>query len=193
MSLGGTRTILSPALRRSASKRRDRCLQSSTAQHRCVPKRSAQRTISRWSSDVVAKVVFAPNCRPTSSTATTVCVRLWASIPKVIIQSPFSIGDENGTGRWAHLSGGDATLLSSHAGRFRASGSRQKACCPRGTPSVRAKLPDEYQPDTDTSVPILRRRQQLVGPFRSRVNGSSCARSPTVDLYSTTTTGVALP
>ena len=32
--------------------------------------------------------------------------------------SPFTSRDDNGTGRWAHLSGGDATLLSSHAGRF---------------------------------------------------------------------------
>src|SRR3954451_22467844 len=67
-------------------------------------------------------------------------------------QSPFSRGDEKRTGRWAHLSGGDATLLSSHAGRFAASGGRQKACCPRRAPTLRAKPPDEHQPDTEATV-----------------------------------------
>ena len=60
---------------------------------------------------------------------TTVCVRLCASMPRVtMVQSPFTTtSGRDGTGRQAHHSGGDATLLSSHAGRFRASGRRQKA------------------------------------------------------------------
>src|SRR5690606_7757646 len=95
-------------------------------------------------------VVFTPSSRPTSSTATTVWVRLCASIPRVtMIQSPFTSSGRDGTGRWAHLSGGDATLLSSHAGRFPASGGRQKACCPQEAPTLRAKPPDNDHRDTE--------------------------------------------
>ena len=75
-------------------------------------------------------------------------VRLWASIPKVIIQSPFSKGDEIGTGRWAHLSGGEATLLSSHAGRFRRPGVGKKHAVHEGHPAY------EPNPRTTTSLTL---------------------------------------
>src|SRR5690606_28490204 len=150
INLGGTRTIRSPAASRSASSRRDRCRQSSTAQIRFGPNCSAHRNISRWSPLVDPVVVFTPSSRPTSSTATTVWERLCASLPTVtMIQSRFTSSGRDGTGRWAHLSGGDATLLSSHAGRFPASGGRQKACCPQEAPTLRAKPPDNDHRDTD--------------------------------------------
>ena len=67
---------------------------------------------------VVAVVVLVAELRPSSSTATTVWVRLCASIPRMTWPVAFhSVEEVTGTGRWAHLSGGDATLLSSHAGR----------------------------------------------------------------------------
>src|SRR5205085_4547833 len=53
-----------------------------------------------------------------------------------------------GTGRWAHLSGGEATLLSSHAGRFFMSERRQEAWCPRRTAS------EEPTPRTPASMTL---------------------------------------
>src|SRR5581483_457763 len=89
-----------------------------------------------------------PSCRPASSIATTVCVRLCASIPRItILRYPPS--RRVGTGRWAHLSGGDATLLSSHAGRSPTSEGRHKACCPRRAPMLGANPSDTDQLDTE--------------------------------------------
>ena len=71
-----------------------------------------------------------------------------------MIQSPFTSSGRDGTGRWAHLSGGDATLLSSHAGRFPASGGRQKPCCPQEAPTLRAKPPDDDHSDTEPTLRV---------------------------------------
>ena len=77
--------------RKSRSRRRDRCRQSSTAQVRSAPKRPAQTFSAWWSAVVVPQVVRHPSRRPSSSTATTVCARLCASIPSVImIMLPFA-------------------------------------------------------------------------------------------------------
>src|SRR5207244_7394011 len=86
-----------------------------------------------------------------SSIATTVWVRLCASIPRITIRYPPP--RRVGTGRRAHLSGGEATLLSSHAGRSRTSEGRQKACCPRRAPTLGANPPDTSQPDTEPTLP----------------------------------------
>src|SRR3972149_9870384 len=91
-----------------------------------LPNRSAQRTSSRWASVVVARVVLEPSSRPAWSIPTTVWVRLCASIPSTPIPLYLSPRRDNGTGRWAHLSGGGATLLSSHAGRAPTSEGRQE-------------------------------------------------------------------
>jgi hypothetical protein len=82
-----------------------------------------------------------------------VWVRLCASIPRVTMDwSPFTRWvNGDGTGRWAHLSGGDAALLSSHAGRSRASRDRQKAWCPRRHGRY------EPNPGAQTSLTLNRR------------------------------------
>jgi len=101
-----TRTITSPAASTSASSRRDRCRQSSTAHDRSGPNWPAQRTTSRCAAVEVACVTRTPDCLPAASTATTVCVRLCASIPSTTMSvSPSSLeGDRAG---WpAHLSRG---------------------------------------------------------------------------------------
>src|SRR5215211_4712882 len=118
MSLGGTRTTCWPAPSRSRSSRRDRCRQSSTAQRRSVPNLAVQTSRSRWSA-VVVPTVRSPSLRPRWSTATTVWVRLCASIPRItMVGSPLTEVDE-GPDRSAGMPqlGGDATLLSSHADR----------------------------------------------------------------------------
>ena len=63
---------------------------------------------------VVVPIVSAATWRPCSSTATAVWVRLCASIPIVTMPMSPSIVGGHGTGRWAHPSRGEATLLSSH-------------------------------------------------------------------------------
>jgi hypothetical protein len=63
--------------------RRERCRQSSTA-NRCSPNCRAQRIIFTLPAEVAGTVMW-PTVRPSSSTATTVWVRLCASIPRTTI------------------------------------------------------------------------------------------------------------
>src|SRR5215203_5166026 len=70
-------------------------------------------------------------------------------MPTITIAVYLSPRRANGTGRWAHLSGGEATLLSSHAGRFRMSEGRQEPWGPRRTRSLGANPSDAGKHDTD--------------------------------------------
>jgi len=56
-----------------------------------------------------------------------------------------------GTGRRAHLSGGEATLLSSHAGRSRAPGGRQNPAMSTKDRERTSQAPGHLQRDTDGS------------------------------------------
>lgn|GEM_PF-6634286 len=91
MSRVWTRTTLCPASRRSASSRRVRCRQSSTA------------TRAPWNCSSQLKIFRCPSARastvstairlPTSSTATSVCQFLWASTPTTVIPDLRAVTD----------------------------------------------------------------------------------------------------
>ena len=71
----------------------------------------------------------ADRAAPTSSTATNVWVRLCTSAPTTTMMvASFTPVRDGWAGRRTHLSGGDATLLSSHAGRSVTPECRQNAC-----------------------------------------------------------------
>ncbi len=79
ISLVGTRTTASPAPSRSRSRRRVTCRQSSRAKRRSG-QRAAHSSVARCPSGVT-ETVHSSSSRPTSSTATSVWVRLCASTP----------------------------------------------------------------------------------------------------------------
>ena len=103
----------SPAASRSASSLRDRCRQSSTAKLRSRAKpigpanelQVGHRSSLRWSSSHRACA------RPRRSPPPCACACAHRSprSPSPVYLSPRRA---SGTGRWAHLSGGEATLLS---------------------------------------------------------------------------------
>ena len=130
---------------------------------RAAPPSAAARGDQRSSS----RSSLVASCRPTSSTATTVWVRLCASIPRVImVQSPFTSSGRDGTGRWAHLSGGDATLLSSHAGRSsRVRGRAESMMATKGT--------DAYEPSPRTKTSLT-----LTATLEARVDSRSSPGGP---------------
>ena len=113
MSLGGTRTTASPAMRRSRSRRRDRL---SAVLERPAPLTealAAQRSSSRWPAGVARDGALAePATVLVDGHDGVACACAdrprWSPCPV----SPSSTrGMDGRTGRWTRLSGGDATLL----------------------------------------------------------------------------------
>src|SRR4051794_8862003 len=88
--------------------------------------------------------------RPVSSAAATVWLGLCASMPRPTMQlSPVFTDGGDRTGRWAHLSGGAATLLSSHAGRSDGLNRPHNGTRPRTAPSGRASRSSHDHFDTE--------------------------------------------
>src|SRR3954451_5106230 len=114
ISLGGTRTTRSPRASKNRSSDPETCRQSSSAQTRSPPTPRAQRNSSPNERGAAATVTSARARPVASSTAASVCERLWVSAPITII-STVPCWDHSTDPRWTHLSRGDATLLSSHA------------------------------------------------------------------------------
>src|SRR3954447_14043315 len=116
ISFRATRTTRSPRTSRKRSSAPDTWRQSSIVHTRSAPTPRAHR--SRSSNERrLALAVRSPSARPVAaSTAPTVCDCLWVSAPITIIRTVPSLGSLKTDRRRTHLSRGDATLLSGHAG-----------------------------------------------------------------------------
>jgi hypothetical protein len=119
ISLVGTRRMRSPRSIRNRSKEPDTCRQSSSAQtrSRCNPRAqinsAAKPRAPTWT-------VLSPSSSPVAAeTAAIVCERLWVSAPSTIMSLVHLFLSTVWTSGGTWLAGGDATLLSSHAGHRR--------------------------------------------------------------------------
>ena len=171
MSLGGTRTTDSPARRRSASRRRDRWRQSSSAQRplRAPGGPAAELEVpAPGRRDRLLGELAARSRRPRRRCGCACADRRpGRPCPCLLLHR----GDAR-AGRRTHLSGGEATLLSSHAGRSDASHGRQNAV--EATPIAGGQ--------TDMSQAVRRRQHDTQGSDQiRRVHEGRTARSPVLD------------
>jgi hypothetical protein len=136
ISFGGTRTTCSPRASRKRSSAPETCRQSSIAHTRSPPRARAHTSRSSNARRLARPV--------TSAIAPCACPLRSRSSPPV----PPRDWDQQQDHGWTHLSRGDATLLSSHAGdpRTAAGDTTTDSQTPRSTPGLRVSPPPNRGP-----------------------------------------------
>ena len=150
INFGATRTTFCPADSRSRSSRADKLRESSIPHSTSPPNSVRAQTSALACPAVVAATTFSPSLRPTSSTATKVWVRLCTSVPTttMVVASFTRRGDHGWAGRRTHLSRGEATPLSSQAGRsFPPDAGTTVERQPEGGSVCKSQTPGEKEPN----------------------------------------------